>query len=959
MHGAFNRLGLALISSLLVVSIILAYDITQDRVQYVVITSHLDTQWQWTFDESANNFIPATFRDNMMMLDKYPEYIFNWESPYHYMIMKSKFPSDYERVKPYVSSGKWRLAGGMLVACDVNLPCPESLVRQFLYGNGFFESEFGKRATDMLMPDCFGFGMALPSIGAHCGMSGFSTQKIYCPWLPAPSGAYPKPFDVGMWKGVDGNGVMAAIDPGSYVGGWGINEGQIDQLYSTSGISAAYGYMGNGDQGGACCCNHRGCDENNVLDLINRIHNNTTERTKVIIASSDQLFKDIAAKNLVSKLVVYQGELLAREHGTGTYIARAEMKLKNRRNEQLACAAEAISTAAAWRGVQQYPADSLRNSWIRFLWHQFHDDITGTSTDDVYNKFSLPDENAAIDAFTRMVRDGVLALSADFSTRTQGTPVVVYNALARDREDLVSVEIPSNGSGSYARVYDASGAEAPAQVTASSGSSMTVLFAASVPSMGCAVYDVRQSAAPCSLATAMSITATGLSNERCQVSIDANGDISAVYDKKLGRQLLSAPLRLLMFDDTPDRYPAWEIWYKFLSSPRTAVGGSFTPVIVEHGPARVTLRIERQAEGSTFTQDISLGSGAAGERLEIATAVKWHTNATLLKMAFPLAASNTKAIYDLGLGTIERPSNTDMLYEVPAQQWAGITDKSGQFGAAILNDCKYGWDKPSDNTLRLTIIHSPPDDWGYTGDRGDFHKFTVALYGHANDWRQGGVIDQAARLNQPLSALVVPKHDGVLGTSFSFLKTAGAGYAVMACKQAEKSTKLVVRIRETDGKAASGAKITFPAKVLSVTEANGMEDVQSGGTTRADGSDVVFDIGSYGLKTLLVELDKNPITGIRAQGSQPVMAVRTARIRIGKQGIAFTAPLDQRIGEVTVTDMRGKVVFERKISNGNTINADQFTAELNSLSRGAYAISVSAGGSRMQRIVTLLDRQRR
>ena len=80
------------------------------------------------------------------------------------------------------------------------------------------------------------------------------------------------------------------------------------------------------------------------------------------------------------------------------------------------------------------------------------------------------------------------------------------------------------------------------------------------------------------------------------------------------------------------------------------------------------------------------------------------------KRSFRLAVSNPKASYDLGLGVIERGNNTPKLYEVPAQMWADITKVDGSCGVSILSDSKYGWDKPLDNCLRLTGIHThnPP-----------------------------------------------------------------------------------------------------------------------------------------------------------------------------------------------------------------------------------------------------------
>lgn len=78
-----------------------------------------------------------------------------------------------------------------------------------------------------------------------------------------------------------------------------------------------------------------------------------------------------------------------------------------------------------------------------------------------------------------------------------------------------------------------------------------------------------------------------------------------------------------------------------------------------------------------------------------------------MKAEFPLNIANTEATYDLGLGSVKRGNNTETAYEVYAQYWADLTDRSGNYGVSVLNDSKYGWDKPDDNTLRLTLLHTP------------------------------------------------------------------------------------------------------------------------------------------------------------------------------------------------------------------------------------------------------------
>src|SRR5205823_10694098 len=100
-----------------------------------------------------------------------------------------------------------------------------------------------------------------------------------------------------------------------------------------------------------------------------------------------------------------------------------------------------------------------------------------------------------------------------------------------------------------------------------------------------------------------------------------------------------------------------------------------------------------------------------------------------------------------------------------------MTDTSGEYGAAILNDSKYGWDKPDDNVLRLTLVHTAKErayPYQSSNDLGH-HRFTYSIAGHRGDWRAGRVPSRAAALNQPLVAFQTTAHAGRLGRNFSIL----------------------------------------------------------------------------------------------------------------------------------------------------------------------------------------------
>src|SRR6185295_11253690 len=57
-------------------------------VLYVVGTSHLDSQWNWTVQDTIREFVPNTFFQNFKRFEKYPDYTFNYEGAIHYMWFK-------------------------------------------------------------------------------------------------------------------------------------------------------------------------------------------------------------------------------------------------------------------------------------------------------------------------------------------------------------------------------------------------------------------------------------------------------------------------------------------------------------------------------------------------------------------------------------------------------------------------------------------------------------------------------------------------------------------------------------------------------------------------------------------------------------------------------------------------------------------------------------------------------
>ena len=585
----------------------------------------------------------------------------------------------------------------------------------------------------------------------------------------------------------------------------------------------------------------------------------------IVSADADQMFLDITPVD-EKQLPEYTGEMELTNHSAGSLTSQAYQKRWLRQEELLADAAEKSSVAAAWLGGRTYPLDRLNDAWTLVMGGHFHDLAAGTATPKAY-EFAWNDDVIAMNQFATVLKSATEAVSSALSTQTQGIPIVVYNPLNIEREDLVEADVQfPGGMPTGVSVTAPDGRAVPAQI-----SDGKVIFTAHVPSVGYAVYSVQPGPKSESQSGTLRVTQDSLENQYYRVKIDSNGDIASIFDKQLGRELLAAPMRLAISNDNPQQWPAWNMdWDQEQAPPKEYVSGPVTARIVENGPARVALEITRETAGSKFSQIIRLSAGDAGKRVEVANVIDWNTRESNLKAVFSLTAHDQMATYNLGIGTIQRPNAQPRKFEVLSHQWIDLTDASGAFGATILTDCKNGSDKPNDNTIRLTLIRTPGTRGGYhdqgTQDIGH-HEFVFGIAGHAADWRQGQTDWQGQRLNDPLVAFQTGKHAGTLGRSFSLVRVSNPRIRISALKKAEQSDEVVLRLVELDGKPQPDVHIRFAGPIRSAREVNGQEQ-PVGPAVVKDGS-LVTSFTAYQPRTFALRLDA-PAAHIAATHCQPV-----------------------------------------------------------------------------------------
>ena len=273
----------------------------------------------------------------------------------------------------------------------------------------------------------------------------------------------------------------------------------------------------------------------------------------------------------------------------------------------------------------------------------------------------------------------------------------------------------------------------------------------------------------------MQVSNSSLENARYKIQIDDNGDIASIFDKQVNHELLSAPLRLAISTDNPEHWPAWNMDFEDEQRPpRAYVGGPAQSRLSSKGRRAWPSKSPARARIRSLSRRVRLSAGDAGNRVEVMNAIDWAAKGVNLKETFPLSASNANATYNWDIGTVQRPNEFDRQFEVATHRWIDLTDRSGRYGVTVLTDAKTGSDKPSDNTLRLTLIRTPGTRGGYedqgTQDWGR-HEFVFGLTGHEGDWRQGQTDWQAYRLNEPLIAFETSAHAGALGKQFSLLRS--------------------------------------------------------------------------------------------------------------------------------------------------------------------------------------------
>jgi alpha-mannosidase len=325
--------------------------------------AHLDTAWLWPLAESRRKAV-RTFATQTRLMREYPEHRFACSQAQQLAWIEDGQPELWRRIVAEVEAGRFVPVGGSWVEPDCNLPAGESLLRQFLHGQRWFEERFGRRCREFWSPDAFGYCGQLPQILRACGLTRFLTQKLSWNRFNLPD------HHTFVWQGDDGSEVLGHFPPADTYS----SDASVPELLRSAAAYKDHDHSGTslllfgyGDGGGGPTAE--------MLETLRRARDlQGVPRTK--LRTSDEFFAALEAERGERPVLV--GELYFEYH-RGTYTSQARTKRGNRRGEAALHDAEFLSAAFA----AEYPRRELDRLWKLLLLNQFHDILPGSSIREV------------------------------------------------------------------------------------------------------------------------------------------------------------------------------------------------------------------------------------------------------------------------------------------------------------------------------------------------------------------------------------------------------------------------------------------------------------------------------------------------------------------------------------------------------------------------------------------------
>lgn len=785
----------------------------------IVSHTHWDRAWYVPFQEFRARLVRLVDR-LIKLLEQHPEFqVYNLDG--QLVVLE-----DYLEVRPQralvlrdlISQGRITI-GPWYVLADEFLVSPEALIRNLMLGHQM-GAEFGGVSKIGYVPDGFGHIAQLPQILRGFGIDnaffwrgvGEEGDRLGCEFI---------------WHAPDGSQVTAIWMPFGYHNlsnlGYPVHWGDTSQMEFSLGLAM--------QQVHKAVEQLRPIVNTQALLLMNGIdHEEPDSRLIDVIHCAQGEITGVEfelgtlqdhlglVRSAGRALPSFTGEFRWGRYSEilqGVYSTRIHLKQINHRVETLLERyAEPLSALAYLAGaeVQEGTPDLLWTAWRWLLKNHPHDDIYGSGIDLVHEemlyRFSQAEQIGNL-----VVRDSLrqLARQVDFTSQT-GMPLLVYNPLAWERDEVVSGDVEfdfDDPTADQFHVVDNLGKQVPCQVIcdypafwmetlkANRKRCVRVAFPAQVPACGYRAYFIQPGAgqAPSTNeGTTWQVGEFGAENHFLAFKIQIDGSLE-VLDKETGYCYTG----LNHFFDVEDAGDEYSYAPCEQTQVYSTVGSQARISRAASGPSLAIFRIERRlalpeglasdrkSRSSTLVEmllvsEITLFRGQPG--IYIRTELDNRARDHKLSAVFPTGLSPAHATVDTPFSIMSRdidlPNSSGWMEDpTPIMHQRTFTDLSeAGRGLAIFNR-----GLPAVEVIRrtggaeiwLTLLRSvgwlSRDDLSTRrGAAGPLvptpgaqclghYSYEYAIFPHSGDWR--AVVPAAYNYTAPLLVVRADTHAGL------------------------------------------------------------------------------------------------------------------------------------------------------------------------------------------------------
>ncbi|PHJ13620.1 alpha-mannosidase [Fervidobacterium sp. SC_NGM5_G05] len=716
---------------------------------YVAGHAHIDYAWLWPVHETKRKIV-RTFANAVQLAKKYKNFVYIQSSAQMYEDLKSLYPELFEQIRNLVKNGQWEPVGGMWVESDCNVPGVESLIRQFYYGQKFFEKEFGKISKVAWLPDVFGFSWFLPQILKQTGIDYFVTTKLN--WNEAND----FPYDICKWRGIDGSEVI-------YYNFKNFEEGYNGRISAKSLINTFSNFrqkeltdkffisFGYGDGGGGP--SEEMCESYNPLNEIPGV-------PEVEYSTTERFFSDLMQDLANAKLPIWDGELYLELH-RGTLTSQSRTKILHKIAEDELRTTEILN--ALFLGDKQAQIDEL---WKVLLRNEFHDILPGSSIKEVYED-TEKELNYVIeqcDVIQKSFFDGNDEIITIFNPSSFKQRISFeYNNFIKTNDCDKSLKTIKTYRGNYLCVSE--NELKPFEILS---------------------FKVQREKSEFHN-TQKFVDDYTIENGLLLVHIYRDGSIN-IFNKVLKKWAFNEKGNVLVTaKDIPAYWENWDIDYRTRN--HYIVLKAEKIKIVEDNEIRKVVEIFYDYEGSRIWQYLILENES--DELKVETKIDWHHRRSILKVLFPTNVLSRYAKYDIDGGYIQRPThdNTNFeqaRFEVLGHRWIDVSQYD--HGVCIINNGKYGHIVKG-STIEMTLVKAGiyPD---FFADEGE-QSFIYSIYLHGfEDVKE--FYARADKLNKKIKAF-----NGKPLTKGWNLNISSDSLRVLSLRKVDE--KIYLRILETVG----------------------------------------------------------------------------------------------------------------------------------------------------------------